>query len=89
MGHTLLNQSVKPNIYGKVLKDYSTFAKKLLNATKKGTIAYNNGSTKFSQIRTAGNKNKDGNYTPLIYNDTYLNDKYMAFYFTMIWKKST
>ena len=48
MGHTLLNQSVKPNIYRKVLKIIITFAKKLLNATKKGTIAYNNGSTKFS-----------------------------------------
>lgn len=83
MGHTLLNQSVKPNIYRKVLKDYNYICKEITKCYKKKELLHTiTGPQNFLQIRTAGNKNKDGNYTPLIYNDTYLNDKYMAFYFT-------
>ena len=41
-----------------------------------------NGVNKLLQIRTKASKNKEGKYTPLVYNGQQLKNKYMAFYLT-------
>ena len=41
-----------------------------------------NGVHKLLQIRTKASKNKEGKYTPLVYNGQQLKNKYMAFYLT-------
>ena len=46
-----------------------------------------NGVHKLLQIRTKASKNKEGKYTPLVYNGQQLKNKYMGFYLTTKFEK--
>ena len=71
------------NLLEEITQDYQFISNEIkqcfLSNKKLHTIT---GPNQILQIRTKANKNKNGTYTPLTFNDITLNDQGMAFYFT-------
>lgn len=77
----LVNEEIDPVHYTQLAEDYGYISAQIkaayMNGTELNTIT---GPNKLLQIRTKASKNRQGNYTPLCYNEVQLKDKGMAFY---------
>ena len=85
----IFNRYTSPLIFDKLSEDWDYISDCVRSAYNNGEQlrTFNgprdkNGVNKLLQIRTKAGKNKEGNYTPLVYNGQQLKNKYMAFYLT-------
>lgn len=80
-GSALLNPNTSINHFTELAQDYNHICRTIRNTFVSGaTLTTITGPNKLLQIRTKASKNKKGNYTPLVYNNHTLKNKYMAFY---------
>ena len=85
----IFNRYTSPLIFDKLSEDWDYISDCVRSAYNNGEQlrTFNgprdkNGVNKLLQIRTKASKNKEGKYTPLVYNGQQLKNKYMAFYLT-------
>ena len=82
MGKYLVSTESHPEHYEKLAEDYNHICRQIIEIYyRKQTLKTINGPNKILQIRTKASKNaKTNEYTPLLYKNHQLKDKYMAFY---------
>ena len=82
MGKYLVSTESHPEHYEKLAEDYNYICRQIIEIYyRKKTLKTINGPNNLLQIRTKASKNaKTKKYTPLLYKNHQLKDKYMAFY---------